>query len=324
MSHLKIGFSIGSLLKPKEVLEFSSLIDEKENTHSIWTPESWGKEAFSMLGAISQVTKKVKIGTSIINIYSRTPATIAMGAISIDNLSNNRMIIGLGASTPAIIENLHGLKFQYPINRMKEYIESLRLLLKTNEKTKYEGKIVRINNFAILEKSRSQIPIYIAAVNKKMIQIGLQHADGLLLYLRPYSDIKNVIEQIKNKKNFSKSLILIASVSNKEPNKAKERVAKTLAFYIAVGKIYYKFLLNTEYKVEVEEIFKEYHNHGLERASQTVPSKMLEDFTIYGSVNDCKNQIKKFIETGIDVPILQINPIINSKGELDYKDFLDL
>ena len=96
---LKIGFSIGSLLQTKNVVEFSSNIDKLEHIDSIWVPESWGKEAFSTLGAISQVTSNVKIGTSIINIYSRTPATIAMGAISIDKLSNNRMIIGLGAST---------------------------------------------------------------------------------------------------------------------------------------------------------------------------------------------------------------------------------
>lgn len=320
----KIGFSIGSLLKPKEVIDFSISANKKENTHSIWAPESWGKEAFSILGAISQVTERVHLGTSIINIYSRTPATIAMGAISIDNLSNNRMILGLGASTPAIIQNLHGIRYQEPIQRMKEYIESLRSLFKSNEKTNYNGKIVKIKNFAISEKSRSQIPIYIAAVNEKMIRIGLEYADGLLLYLRPRSEIKNLIGEIKHKKNIIKNLVLITSISNKEPEKAKERVSKTLAFYLSVGKVYYDFLSNTEYKIEVEEIFKEYHNHGLERASQKVTCKMLDDFVIYGSVNDCKDQIKKFVKIGIDLPILQINPIINYNGELDYRDFLEI
>ena len=112
MSSLKIGFSIGSLLSPKDAIDFSSLADKKENVDSIWAPESWGKESFSILGAISQATERVKLGTSIINIYSRTPATIAMGAISIDKLSNNRMVVGLGASTPAIIENLHGIRYK--------------------------------------------------------------------------------------------------------------------------------------------------------------------------------------------------------------------
>ncbi len=320
----KIGISIGSLLKTKNILDFSSQIDRGENIDSIWVPESWSKEAFSLLGAISQVTKRVSLGTSIINIYSRTPATIAMGTISVDNLSNNRMILGLGASTSAIKENLHGIKYNDPIIRMREYIQSLRMLFKTDEKTNYDGKIVKIKNFNILEVSRLEIPIYIAAVNKKMIQIGFEYADGLLFYLRPINEIKSLLYNIKDKCKFTTSLVLITSVSNNEPQKAKERAAKTLAFYISVGKVYYNFLLNTEYKSDVEKIYKEYHNHGLERSIGYISTKMLDDFVIYGSVNDCNNQIKRFRNTGIDLPILQVNPVKDKNGELNYKDFLEL
>ncbi len=170
----RIGFSIGSLLNIKNIIDFSEKADKQEHIDSLWVPESWGKEAFSTLGSISQITKKVKLGTSIINIYSRTPATIAMGAISINNFSNNRMIIGLGASTSTIVENFHGIKYHNPIIRMKEYIQSLRLLLHSDAKINYDGKIVKIKDFKILEKSRSEIPIHIAAVNKKMIQIGME------------------------------------------------------------------------------------------------------------------------------------------------------
>ncbi|MDQ6724436.1 MAG: LLM class flavin-dependent oxidoreductase [Thermoproteota archaeon] len=320
----KIGYSVGSLLKPKSIIDFSSTIDKYEHIDSLWIPESWGKEAFSILGAISQVTKRIKLGTSIINIYSRTPATIAMGAISLDILSNKRMIIGLGASTAAIIENLHGVEYSDPLIRMKEYIQSLRLLIKSDGNTNYNGKIVKIKNFKILEKSRLEIPIHIAAVNKKMIRIGLDYADGLLFYLRPINEIKNLLHEIKNKLKFNVSLVLITSVSNSEPQKAKERAAKTLAFYISVGKVYYDFLSKTEFKTEVENIYKEYHNHGLERSIENISTKMLDDLVVYGSVNDCNNQIKRFMNTGIDLPILQMNPVNDKNGELNYKDFLEL
>jgi alkanesulfonate monooxygenase SsuD/methylene tetrahydromethanopterin reductase-like flavin-dependent oxidoreductase (luciferase family) len=320
----KIGFSIGSLLNIKNVIDFSANVEKNEYVNSIWVPESWGKEAFSMLGAISQITKKIKLGTSIINIYSRTPATIAMGAISIANLSNKRMILGLGVSTSAIVENLHGIKYENPIVRMKEYIQSLRLLINSKGKANYNGKIVQIKDFEILEKANSEIPIHIAAVNKKMIQLGLNYADGLLFYLQPIEEIKKLIMEIKNRKKINTSLVLITSVSNNEPQKTKKRAAKTLAFYISVGKVYYNFLLKTEYGSEVEKVYKEYHSHGLERSIEHISTKMLDDFVIYGSVNDCHNQIKKFVNTGIDLPILQINPIKDNSGNFDYKDFLEL
>ena len=118
--------------------------------------------------------------------------------------------------------------------------------------------------------------------------------------------------------------MLITSVSNKEPLKAKERAAKTLAFYISVGSVYYNFLRKTDYKIEVEKIYKEYHTRGLENSIEYISTNMLDDFVIYGSVNDCQNQIKRFINTGIDLPILQINPIKDNDGKLNYKEFLEL
>lgn len=320
----KIGFSIGSILSIKDSINFASNVDKKDNVDSIWVPESWGKEAFSTLGAISQVTKKTKLGTSIINIYSRTPATIAMGAISIDKLSNHRMIIGLGTSTLPIVENLHGMKYEKPLTRMKEYIESIKHLVKSQEKIHYNGDVVKINNFKISDNLTQDVPVYIAAVHEKMIQTGLKYADGLILYLRPINEIKETLNEIRKESKKKISMVLITSVSNNNPNMAKERAAKTLAFYIAVGKVYYNFLLKTEYKTDVQNIFKTYHNHGINKAIKYVSTKMLDDFVVYGSVNDCINQIKRFINAGIDSPILQINPVTNNNGEIETKDFLDL
>src|SRR6185295_11167199 len=191
----KIGYSIGSLLELKEILEFASIVDKNENIHSIWAPESWGKEVFSTLGAISQVTNKVKIGTSIVNIYSRSPATIAMGGITLDTLSNRRVILGLGTSTSVLVENLHGIKFEKPLIRMKEYVQSIKLLLKSRYVT-YHGQTVNIKNFKLLEHSRDDIPIYVAAVNPGMINMATKYADGIILYLKPKDELKKAMEYI--------------------------------------------------------------------------------------------------------------------------------
>ena len=74
---IKTGYSLGTLLSIDEILRFSNLANSYENVHSLWVPETWGREAFGTLGAISQVTTRPKLGTAILNIYSRTPSTIA-------------------------------------------------------------------------------------------------------------------------------------------------------------------------------------------------------------------------------------------------------
>src|ERR671916_3320878 len=148
MTAEKLGYSLAPLLSTREILLFAKMADLQENVDSLWVPESWGRESFSTLGAISQITKKVRLGTSIISIYSRTPATIAMAATTLDMLSGNRTVIGLGASTPAIVENWHGIHFDNPATRMKEYLQCVRLMT-TGEKVNYSGRFFRINNFKI-------------------------------------------------------------------------------------------------------------------------------------------------------------------------------
>ena len=322
----KIGYSIGSLLELKEILEFASIVDKNENIHSIWAPESWGKEVFSTLGAVSQVTNRVKIGTSIVNIYSRSPATIGMGGITLDTLSNRRVILGLGTSTSVLVENLHGIKFEKPLIRMKEYVQSIKLLLKSKYVT-YHGQTVNIKNFKLLEHSRDDIPIYVAAVNPGMINMATKYADGIILYLKPKAELKMTIDNINSEnqnQNFSRALVIITSVSNKDPIKASLRAARTLAFYISVSRIYYDSLLKTKYKSSVEKIYNDYNKYGLVESMRNITDEMLDDFVIAGSINDCNSQLKRWKKIGIDLPILQINPVKDTNGNHNYKDFIEL
>lgn len=322
----KIAFSIGSILNPKQILNFCSNVDSNKNVHSIWTPESWGKEAFSLLGSISQVTNRVKIGTSIINVYTRTPATITMGAITLDMLSRQRVIIGLGTSTPQLIENLHGIKFKDPLLRMREYVESIKSLLKVG-KTTFEGRIIKISEFELLEHSRDNIPIYVAAVNSRMLNLSKEIADGFILYLKPKEEIETIMKeagQYRFNRPFTKAAVIITSVSNSDPSKAVKRAAKTLVFYISVGKIYYKYLQKTKYGDIVKKIYYDYHKYGVDESIRNITPEILNDLVVAGSVNDCIYQIKGFMKTGIDLPILQVNPTTGSNGNVSFKDFYDL
>jgi alkanesulfonate monooxygenase SsuD/methylene tetrahydromethanopterin reductase-like flavin-dependent oxidoreductase (luciferase family) len=320
----RIGFSLGPLLSIGQVLEFARLADQKQNVDSLWIPESWGREAYSTLGALTQATTRVRLGTSIINIYSRTPATVAMAAITLDALSGNRTILGLGSSTPAIVNNWHGQRFENPIGRMKEYIEVLRIML-SGQRVNYDGIYFKVKGFKILhDPPRKNVPILVAAVNKKMLNLASSLADGTLLYLRPFEEMKRTVKVIQSsiKKNsaigrrFEIITIFITSVSNKEPEKARERAAKTLAFYVAVGEYYNRFLSANGFKNEVEIITEGYRKNGLDSIDKLVPDKMLNSLAIYGTSEECAKSVKKFLSTGITMPVLQVNPAPDSEGSI--------
>jgi 5,10-methylenetetrahydromethanopterin reductase len=319
----RIAYSLGTLTTTKQILMISRKADKNNYVDSIWVPESWGREAFSSLGAISQITNRVKLGTSIVSIFSRSPATIAMSAATVDKLSNNRMIIGLGVSTPTLAENWHGSRFEKPLERMKEFVECLRLIL-TGEKVSYKGRFFIIKDFRLLFKpSRCDIPIFVAAINERMVLLSSSLADGILLYLRPHYELRKTVSFIRSncgKKDFEIACVVIGAISNKNPEKARERGAKTLAFYTAVSQYYNKFLSGNGFRNEVQDITDEYNKGGLNSAYKMVPDKMLDSLTICGDKEACIRALRRFISTGITLPIIQINPL--DEGEKSIKDIL--
>jgi len=288
----------------------------KYNPDSIWIPETWGMDCCSMMSVVSQIAKKPKIGSSIMNIYSRSPALVAMTASTLDVLSGGRTVIGLGTSSHAIVEDWHGAKFLQPVARMREYVEVIRLVL-SEKKCNYDGNFFHLRNFALLiSKPRKDIPIYLAAINKKMVDLTWEIADGTIFYLRPLSELTNIIPRMQKKRKIDVACQLITSISN-DADKSILRTKKTLAFYVSVGKIYREFLAQNGFEKETCAIFDEYKKSGLKENHIHVSDKMLNELAICGTPDDGRKQLLRFVNAGIDLPILQFNPSGNVQDSFD-------
>ena len=312
---MRLSYSLGSLLTINQILECSKKLNMLK-PDTVWIPETWGMENFSMLSLACVENKFSKIGSSIINIYSRSPSLIAMGAATVDTISNKRLVLGLGTSTKPLIEDFHGDKFEKPVKRMKEYVEIIRLML-TGKTINYSGEIFSLKDFSLLIKPpRNIIPIYLAAVNQKMVELAWEIADGVIFYLRPKNEIKSTITSMKNQKKIDTTLQIITCIHD-DSEKAIFRAKKTIAFYVSVGKIYREFLAQNGFKNETKNIFEEYKKTGLTNNHEFVPESMVNELCISGTPNECKKQLKQFRETGINLPIIQFNPIDNVQDSFD-------
>lgn len=304
---MRIACSLGSLLSVDQILECSKILSST-SIDTVWIPETWGMENFSMLSMVSQNIPKPKIGSSIINIFSRTPAAIAMGAATVDTISNGRFILGLGTSSPAIIEDFHGYEFKNPVIRMREYVEIINLII-SGCPINYSGKIFNLKNFSLLiNPPRKKIPIYLAAVNQKMVELTWDIGEGVIFYLRPIKELKNTISKMQLKRKIDVTCQLITCVSEDSEN-AIDRCKKTLAFYVSVGKIYREFLAKNGFEKETRNIFEEYEKTGFKSNHELVSDQMLKSLTISGEPEDCLKQLKNFKDSGIDLPIIQFNPV---------------
>ena len=304
---MRIACSLGSLLSVKQVLQCTEMLSETK-IDSVWIPETWGMENFSMLGAVANNTKHQKIGSSIINIYSRSPSTISMGAATIDSLSDGRLILGLGTSSVPIVEDFHGGVFENPVQRMREYVEIIRLSLRKKQ-INYSGKIFNLKNFTLLiEPNREWIPIYLAAINQKMVNLTWEIADGVIFYLRPIEEMKKTISKMQSQKKIDVSCQIITCVSENS-EEAVKRARKTIAFYISVGKIYREFLKKNGFETDTSNIFEEFKKSGFKSNHELVTDHMLKSLCIAGTPDESKLQLQKFRDAGIDLPIIQFNPI---------------
>jgi 5,10-methylenetetrahydromethanopterin reductase len=304
---MRIACSLGSLLSVKQVLQCTEMLSETK-IDSVWIPETWGMENFSMLGAVANNTKSQKIGSSIINIYSRSPSMISMGAATIDFLSDGRLILGLGTSSIPIVEDFHGVSFENPVQRMREYVEIIRLAL-TKKQINYSGKIFNLKNFTLLiEPKRQSIPIYLAAINQKMVNLTWEVADGVIFYLRPIDEMKKTIAEMQLQKKIDVTCQIITCVSENS-EEAIQRAKKTIAFYVSVGKIYREFLKKNGFETDVTNIFEEFKKSGFKSNHELVTDSMLKSLCISGTPNESKLQLQKFRDVGIDLPIIQFNPI---------------
>jgi F420-dependent oxidoreductase-like protein len=150
-----------------------------------WVAEAWGSDAPSALGYLAARTDRILLGSGIIQLGTRTPVAIAQAALTLADLSAGRFLLGLGASGPQVIEGLHGVPFDRPLTRMRETVEIIRQAF-AGEKISFSGSAFHIplpgeaRPMRLSTAANPGIPIYLAALSPKMLELTGEVADGWL------------------------------------------------------------------------------------------------------------------------------------------------
>ena len=176
--------SIGLSLDPQhpQWLELARAA-ERAGVDSIWVPEFWAYDAFTPLAAIAAKTQRVRLATGIAQLGARTPAMLAMSAMSLQHISGGRFILGIGTSGPQVMEGWHGVEFSRPVRRTRETIEIIRMIT-AGERLTYSGEVYRLplpggEGAAIRSRAGAcPVPIYVAALGPANLALTGELADG--------------------------------------------------------------------------------------------------------------------------------------------------
>lgn len=313
----RIGLTFGS--RGGDTAEIVALAKRAEELgyESFWLGESWGRDAFSILGHLAARTERIGLATGIVNVFSRSPALIAQTAATLDELSGGRFTLGLGTSGPLLIEQWHGILYQKPLQRTREYIEIIRLVL-SGDRVNYEGEIFHLQRFRLpFPPLRNRIPIYVAAFSPRNLELTGELADGWLpIYVHPdhLDAMKAHLAAGAGKAGrtlkdieIAPWIIVAVAESDEELEAARTRVRQTLAFYAASMGTYYRNLFRRYgFTEEVERITTAWATGDRSGAAQSVSDRMLNALTIVGTAGYCRERLAYYRANGVTLPVVSL------------------
>src|SRR5262245_22655881 len=193
---IAIGVNWQGEFDREKVFERVRIADDA-GVDSVFVAEAWGRDAFTLLTQLAERTKRIQLGTGIVNYYSRTPAALAQHFGTLDELSEGRMIIGLGSSSANVVEHFHGVKFEPTLARMRDTVNVINMLM-ANRNLEYRSKVFMPmeRGFTLrFQPVLEHIPIYLASFRPKAVKVVAEVADGWMPTMIPIQAAKAQTDQ---------------------------------------------------------------------------------------------------------------------------------
>jgi F420-dependent oxidoreductase-like protein len=293
--------------KPTIDLDVVRLV-ESLGFHSVWAAEAYGCDAVTCATWLAAHTSAIKVGTAIMQIPARSPASAAMTSIGLDALSGGRFILGLGSSGPQVAEGWHGVSYDRPLDRTREYVAIIRKILERKEPLQHEGYHYQLpltgpNTTGVGKPLKSVAhpnadqPIFLASISPGGLRLAAEIADGVLLSFIDPNDTGNIVDRYLaegfakegarcKKENFTVSTFVNVIVHDDVAGvraMMKPTLARQLGGMGSRGKNFYaEFARRMGYDAEVEQIQSLYLAGEKEKAASAVPADLIDHTNLIG------------------------------------------
>ena len=283
--------------------------------HSFWTGESWGRDAFTVLTMLACHTERIGLGTGIVTVYSRTPGLIAQSIASLDCISGGRAILGLGSSGRIVIEDWHGVKFDYPVSRTREYIEIVRMAL-AGGRVNYDGRFYQLKRFRMgVAPVQERIPIYIASLGQRNLELTGELADGWLPIWTHSEKLPQIKEPLltaltaagrqPGEMTTAPQILSCASDDEETVANAVGQARAHMAFYIGgMGRYYYDLFCRYGYQAEGDAVRRAWAEGDRGAAAGAITDEMVDSITAIGTPDECRRKMERFRANGVDMPLV--------------------
>jgi F420-dependent oxidoreductase-like protein len=320
---LMIGYAAGKITLPVELVREA----DRLGLYALWTSEAYGSDAVTPLAWLGALTQQIRLGTAVMQMPARTPAATAMTAMTLNQLSHGRFLLGLGLSGPQVVEGWHGTGYAKPLSRTREYVEIVRAICRREQPLTYRGQIYRIpydgpgatglgKPLKSTLSAQPDIPIYLAAIGPKNVELTAEIADGWLpIFFSPqrYNDVfRTHVEAGLARAGKSMAGFDIAPtvsvVIEDNVEVAHNMLRPMLALYIggmgARGKNFYHDLAaRYGYEAAADEIQELYLASKRGEAMMAVPGELIDEIALVGP----RRRVKERLALWLDSPVTTLN-----------------
>ncbi len=282
--------------------------------HALWIPESWGRDAFTLLAQVAVHTSTLRLATGIVNVFSRSPALIAQSAASLDEISGGRFILGLGTSGPRVVEHWHGVAYERPLPRLRETVEIVRRVMR-RDRLDYAGEVFQLSGFKLLfHPVRRTIPVYLATLSAPSLRLTGAVADGWLPTFVSLShlellrgDLRGGLEEREPALGPLQMAAFVTVAVSDDLALARDLVRPQIALYVGgMGTFYNALVKRCGFEPEADAIAGAWARGERRSAASLVSDAMVDEFAVAGSATRCRERVRAYAEAGFDEVILGV------------------
>jgi len=281
---------------------------ERTGYDRVWLPETWGRDAVTVLTSVAQATDSIGIGTSITNVYSRSPALIGQTAATLQEVSDGRFRLGVGPSGPILVESWHGVEYGNPLRRTRETIEVLRQVL-AGDTVEYDGEYFQLAGFRLRHDPPDPPPIDAAGIGPTAVELAGRFGDGwhALVLTREgladrMADFRRGAELGDQNSGDQRVTVMLTCCALADRQRARYLVRELIAFYLgAMGTFYREALARQGYEETATAVATHWANGEREAAIDAIDEDLLDAIAVAGHPEECRQRLTGFAEIdGVD------------------------
>ena len=317
---MKLGLGIGAFGPPGgERLVALAKEAEALGYDTIWAPEIYGADCFTPLAWIGANTERINLGTSIMQISARTPASAAMHAVSLDYLSNGRLVLGIGVSGPQVVEGWYGQPYPKPLARTREWVGIFRRIVSRQGPVSFDGEHYKLPLPGgtglgkplklILHPVRDRIPVYLGAEGPKNVALGAEICDGWIpMFLSPYRMMDMYQDAMRIRNSDFQIAAAVPVIIDDDVQRALNRIKQTVGFYIGgmgaksfnVHKAHISRMGYGDAADRVQELFLAGRR---DEAMAAVPNALCDEISLVGP----KGRVRERLAVWRESPVTMLN-----------------